>query len=138
MGRAFEIETKQGGGRRWPLVGLLVMLALLGHDLSMTDWGGTAAATVDSLDERPLVVGAPGYVIVDYLRLDALPDRGRFGCASISSASTPGRACADYDGAVTVLPTASGGGTGPLPIIRQTPPTSPPDTRRALLQVFLI
>jgi len=126
--------------RWWPIVGVLVMLVLFGHELFLVEIQSASATgqPANVRGDRALVVRAGGDVAVDGMRLDALPDHDSIRCATFPVASFTGRACADPEGAVTVLPVSVGSDAGPSIVIKLTPPTSSPDTRRALLQVFRI
>jgi hypothetical protein len=149
------IGRRRRGAIRWqsPLVGLLALLALLGHDALMAGDAHAAPSPAHGADHshsrhphhRPTpVASSPAHV--------PFADAATVGASR--EAPTPDRlpSCEAIRAVVRSAPdaapkvTTGGGREAALPHpaasrhprLRQAPPTSPPETRRALLQVFLI
>ena len=140
MGR-FAQRTRSLAWRRWPLVGLLLALAFLGHDLLMA----ADAKAEGSADHSPAVHHRtaihPETDAADPLRIESWETNHPAGCEVGMLAAPPtggdpdllaGLAAIDGPITATVAPLAH------CPGAAWGEPTWPPGTRRALVQVYRI
>lgn len=133
-----QVGALMGGARwrRWPLVGVFLVVAVVGHAASMA--GGVHAAT------PPIHHPTPHAPVVHAAVPDSVAARtgaeAMRGDCGTDQAVAPGGADGGFSGPAAAVPVdALSDLATMLPAGRTAPPpTLPPRVRRALLQVFRI
>lgn len=139
-----SVEDRSRGQRMgWSsgvLLGFLLALAFLGHDLLMTgDAHHATAATPHGFGRQGTATGHTEGIAVDTIRAHVGTTAEHDGCGYFALAVPPSN---DHDAASgrhhAILGVVPGDGVSSPAPAETAEPTAPPGVRRALLQVFLI